>query len=178
MKKRKEPEEKKELEIKLPALPPLEEQNSDGYMPEILEAIYKSIVFGLTLADAAKLLRLNPKKLLNWYNNNYYEFQTFIDEALTINKQIHVRRVTVATEGIQVKSSQWWLERRYKEEFTKETVITVNHIVIDNIAQVVAATLIKFIPDPELLKAAAEELYENLKRVKDPGLDQTKILEE
>ncbi len=136
------------------------EQMLTGFMPVIVEDILKNVQAGLTLRDAAKILKLPPRNVTQWYSTNKGNFKYAVDNASIRNKRLHVVKVQKGN-----KSSAWWLERVHKDEFSKEVTITINHRLIDNVAQRTAAVLIKYIKDPEALRQAGEELQKELNSI-------------
>lgn len=148
------------------------EQALTGFTKYVVEEIQSKIKIGMNLNDCAKLLRLPTHRVTNWYNTNYCNFRIIIDEAMATNKLIHVSRVTNAKDNLHVKASSWMLERRYKEEYTKETIINVNHHMIDSIAKIAADTLIRYVPDPDQLQLALLFLQNGLSQLSPQVADQ------
>lgn len=140
--------------------PSQEEQMLTGFMPIIVDEILKGIQSGLTLIDTAKLLKMPARVVNNWYNKNKGNFKYAVDEALARNKRHHVVKVQKGD-----KASAWWLERKHKDEFSKEVNITINHRLIDSVAQRTAQVLIRFIKDPDDLRRAAEALQKELNSI-------------
>ncbi len=77
---------------------------------------------GLTHTDAAKLLGWKPEKVEAWIAHNTYNLAVCVDTAKLENKVYHVSRVNGAHYGYQ--ASAWMLERKYKDEYSKELKIT------------------------------------------------------
>ena len=150
------------------------EQAQSGFTSEIIKEIYISLKMGMTLADCANLIQFPVNRLDTWYRENYYGFAVMVNLCIVSNKKLHVGRLTTSTDALKVKTAQWFLERKHKDEYTKETIINVNHVMIDNVANTVAETLIKFIQDPQQLKLAMQELKTNLGQLQ-PQINDTML---
>lgn len=140
--------------------PSEEEQNLTGFMPIIVNEILKSVRGGMKLEDAAKALKLPPRIVLGWYNKNKGNFRYAVDSVSTENKQYHVVQVQKGN-----KASAWWLERVYKNEFSKEVTVNVNHRLIDSVSQSVAQALIEEINDPDLLRRIGDNVRAKLNAI-------------
>jgi len=138
--------------------PSVQEQLLTGFTPASVKNIYDNIKIGMLLPDCAKLLRLPPERLKKWYTSNYCNFQVIIDEALATNKRIHVGRISLANNALHIKASTWLLERKHKEEYSKEITINVNHNVVMQAVTVFTDVLTKYILDPDILLQAGEEM--------------------
>ena len=141
------------------------EQARNSFTPEVVGDLLKSIQLGLTLADASGLVKLKPSMVQGWYNRNYCNFKFAVDEVRAKNKRLHIARVQGGQKAWQ--SSAWWLERKHKQEFSKEITVTVNHVLIDNVSKVMADALFEFIKDVEQLQRAKEFVYSKLLSIKE-----------
>ena len=151
------------IEIKYPSE---EEQATTGFMQLTVEEILNNIKVGMTLHDCACLVGLKPSIVKGWYNRNYCGFAEVVDTAMALNKRLHIGRIHQAKDRTQVNASTWWLERKHKDEFSKEVTVIVNHVLIDNVSSILKDLLIKYIKEPETLKLAAQEFRERIGQVK------------
>lgn len=145
--------------------PDEEEQATTGFIPEVVEEILENARLGLKLEDCAYLVGLKPDVVNRWYSTDYGNFAEAINEQRAVNKKLHVSRVQAAKNNLRVKASSWYLERKYKEEFSKEVTVVVNHVLLDNVSNVLKGLLIKYIKDPEMLRLAAEEFQAKIGKV-------------
>ncbi len=142
-----------------------EEQASTGFTPSVVSEIIENTKIGLNLHDCAYLVGLLPEVVSDWYRRNYCNFREVINAAKVINKKLHLGRVQNAKDALKVKSSTWYLERRFKEEFSKEVTVVVNHVLVDNVSSILKSLLIKYVKDPEMLRLAAEEFRDKIARI-------------
>ena len=140
------------------------EQTATGFMPPIVETILQNLSIGMTLADAANLIMFPPSHVARWYANNYGNFKHAADNAKAKNKRHHIAQVTKA--GKNWGASAWVLERRFKEEYSKEMTITVNHIIVDNVARAVAESISEVITDPSLVEQLKMVIRQKLSAIK------------
>ena len=136
------------------------EQFLTGFMPDIIQEILDNLKAGMTLDDSAKLLNLPVHVVRKWYKENKGNFAYAVDHAQTKNKKHYVDRLNKGD-----RQAAWVLERKWKEEYSKEVTITINHRLIDNVAQKTVQVLIKYIKDPNLLREAGEELRQTLNAI-------------
>jgi hypothetical protein len=161
----------KEKEEELPPLdinieyPEEAEQAEQNFHPKIVQEILDNIRVGLSLPDCAYLVGLVPARVERWYRDNYCNFADSVNTNIALNKRLHIGRIQNAKHALKVKASSWFLERKYKEEFSKEVTVVVNHVLIDNVSRILKGLLIKYIKDPELLRLAAEEFQQKMSQV-------------
>lgn len=156
------------------------DQTLTGFIPAIVNDILTNLQAGMELTDCANLLKMPIAHLRGWYNNNYCNFRYAADYNKSKNKKHHMIKVQRLDkkEGVKAdpedfKTSSWFLERKYKDEFSKEVTVNVNHRVIISVIKINAAILIKYIPDPDKLRLAKEELVTELNRI---SLEQSLVI--
>lgn len=140
------------------------EQTATGFMPQIVEALLSNLSVGMTLADVSNLVLFPPSIVERWYKTNYCNFRHAADNARAKNKRHHITQVTKA--GKNWGASAWWLERKYKEEYSKEMTITVNHIIVDNVARAVSEAISEVITDPSIIEQLRLVLRQKLSAIK------------
>ena len=142
--------------------PEEDEQASTGFTPTTVDEILLNTKIGLTLSDCAYLVGLQPPVVEKWYRDNYCNFREAVNSERVVNKKLHIGRIQTASDALKVKASSWYLERKFKEEFSKEVTVVVNHMLIDNVSHILKGLLIKYIKDPEMLRLAADEFREKV----------------
>ena len=146
--------------------PSEDEQIATGFTPAIVTEILDNLKVGVSLVDGAYLVGLLPKVVNRWYSENKGGFADAVNTAIAMNKRHHIGRVTKAEDSLKVKASSWFLERKYKNEFSKEVTVVVNPAILSHVKHIVRDVLIKFIKDPEILRLSAEEFEERMSEVK------------
>ena len=140
--------------------PSEKEQAATGFLEPIVTVILDNVFAGVTLEDAAGILKMPFATVNHWYRTNYCNFRYAVEERALRSKRSHV------VKGQQGnKASQWWLERKFKHEFSKEVTVNVNHRIIDDVAEKVAAVAIKHIKDPETLRLFGQEVRDELNTI-------------
>lgn len=164
----------KKLIIKKHAAPPAMEQEASRqlffpgkaeqartlFSKLVVDDIINNIYIGLTLEDAAHLVNIPTKAVNKWYNENFCNFKYAVDNVNAKNKKIHVSRVLKGSK--EWRPSSWWLERKHKQEFSKEITITVNHVIIDQVSKIMADAVLEFVKDPEELMRAKKYVNQKL----------------
>lgn len=153
------PEESYEI-----TFPSLQEQRATGFMPQIVNDILAKVSNGLKLSDAASMIGFSPKVVSSWNRSNYCNFKYALEKAQVMHKAFHLTKINKADRFWN--ASAWLLERKYKDEYSKEITITVNHIIVTNVARAVAETLEEVVIDPEILARAKEILRAKLLAIK------------
>ena len=146
--------------------PDSSEQLRTSFTPEIIMNIINNTQLGLSLKDCAAMVNLPYTQVKIWYDTDKGGFGLAIDNAAAKNKRMHIGRVQKGEDKTKVSASQWWLERKNKEEFSKEVKVIVNHVIKDNMERVVIDVLTTHIKEPERLKAAAEDLRDRLAAIR------------
>jgi hypothetical protein len=142
--------------------PDPDEQLLTGFTPKIVTDILLHITLGMTLTDAANIVRLPPGRVIKWYGNNYCNFKYAVDFSKADNKRRHLKNIMTPKEAIALKASQFALERSYRDEYGKEIKIEVNNVLVDNITRVVFDTATRYIKDPETLKLFVQDLADQV----------------
>lgn len=150
------------------------QQAVTGYTPDNVNTIAKQLHLGMTIEDCAHLLKLPKARLNQWYRDDFHGFRGLVDRAVTLNKQVHVSRLFAARDNNELSASKWWLERKHKEEFTKETVVKFHHATVDTLAKVVFESAMNYIKDPDQLKLFVQDLQLKLQQVK-PQIEDAKF---
>lgn len=101
------------------------------FTEKIVTSIIKDVELGLSLEDASVRQCLKEHTARNWYDSNHGNFRNIIDRARIDNKRLHIARLVKAETGNQLKSSAWWLERKHKTEFGRETTTNLKPIMPD-----------------------------------------------
>ena len=151
------------LEISFPSQ---KEQNETGFTPTLIKGIYDNLTAGMTLTDCAKLFRIPPFKVNKWYKNNYCGFQGLVDQAQVQDKQRYVFNLANAKDPLKVKASMWMLERKHKEEYSKETIHTVKNVLVDQTAEVFFEAVQLYIKDPDIVSQIIRYTADRLNHIK------------
>lgn len=80
---------------------------------------------GLSIADACKIVGWKYENVLKWITDNRGNLGKCVEVAQIEHKVFHASRVNNAEYGYQ--ASTWMLERKYKDEFSKEVKITTKN---------------------------------------------------
>jgi hypothetical protein len=142
------------------------EQAISGFTPLIVEEILKNLAVGLTLSDAAHIVKLPPSRLNQWYTNNFCNFKYAVDYQTTNFKRRNLVTLLKSENATTTRSAQFILERKFRDEYGKEIKIDVSHSLISNVTKVVFDTAVRHIKDPELLKIFINDLSDQLSLVK------------
>jgi len=78
---------------------------------------------GFTLGDIAEWHGLDPQFLYNAYANDRFGVRKAFDKAALECKLHHLKRVKDGS--INYQSSTWFLERRFRDEYGKESTVNV-----------------------------------------------------
>jgi hypothetical protein len=131
------------------------------FTPELVDSILADIQIGLTLSDTANRHRIRPSLLKSWYKTNHNDFAVAVDKAKAENKHKHLKRVHDGDH--KWKSSSWYLERKFKDEYSKEIInrhVDDIQLLQNNILQILTNRLANV--DPDIVDLIAEDLR-NLK---------------
>lgn len=162
-----------DVEAVVLTFPELHEQAKTFYSPEIVNSVVRNTQLGHTLKDCAALVNIDASILRRWYRDNYFGFATAIDNVNAKNKRLHMSRIQSKTAKKEhVNASQWWLERKNKDEFSKEISIVMNHQVKDGSMEITRSIILKYIKDPDMAKLAfkdAADMFIDLKVDDMPG---------
>lgn len=110
------------VELTPPKIDPVEIEKYEKWIkPKLLKFLW-IIREGLHQTDAALIMGWDPKVVEGWIANNQFNLDTCIKTAKLEHKMFHVSRTNAAGYGYQ--ASTWMLERRYKDEYSKEVKIT------------------------------------------------------
>lgn len=88
--------------------------------PKLLKFLW-IIREGLSVSDAAELVGWDPDDVQSWINSNKGNLGKCVKTAKLEHKAFHISRTNAASYGYQ--ASTWMLERKYKDEFSKELKI-------------------------------------------------------
>lgn len=148
------------------SFPEAAEQLVTGFTVDNIKVVRDNLFVGMTLKDCAALIHIPHRRLNKWWRDNYHGFGELVDEAEALNKQHYLGDVFDAKDSTKLKAAQWVLERKHKDEYTKETIININHQVVDTVGVIAYETLAEFITDPEILELAKDKLISRLQRAK------------
>lgn len=76
---------------------------------------------GLSIEDACKLSNCNKDKLELLRVDS--EFEDFIQECMLRNKEDYLKSIKDAAQGGYYQAAQWFLERKYPEEYGKKDIV-------------------------------------------------------
>jgi len=93
---------------------------TDKLMGEMCEQFTK----GASLEDVALLNGLDPKRFYALYAGNHFGLRTSFDRAMAQCKFHHLQKVH--NGSINFQSSTWFLERKFKAEYAKESTVKVS----------------------------------------------------
>lgn len=90
--------------------------------PKTLEVILSAISEGLTQREASILAGISEDTLSLWKQDS--EFSEQIRQKQIENKLRHIKVINEASKS-HWQASAWWLERKYKEEFSLKSKVDI-----------------------------------------------------
>lgn len=106
----------------IPPSDPFENEKYERWIkPKLLNFLWMCRE-GLSTSDSAQIVGWEPEDVERWIQNNVYNLAKCVRAARLEHKAFHVSRTNCAGYGYQ--ASTWMLERRYKDEYSKEVKIT------------------------------------------------------
>jgi len=157
----------KEIEVKEFSLqgltfPDAATQLATGFTVGNIKTIYDHLMLGMTVKDCANLSHLPVQRLNTWWKSNYCGFGEMVEHAFAINKRHYIAKIYDAKDSNDIKASTWMLERKHKEEYTKETIINVNHHVVSTFGDIMYGAGKEFIKDQDVLERFMQYVGERL----------------
>jgi len=106
----------------IPPSNPLENEKYERFIKSKLLNFLWMMREGLQQSDAAEIVGWEPDDVAVWIAHNKYNLARCVKAAKLEHKAFHISRTNAANYGYQ--ASTWMLERKYKDEFSKEVKIT------------------------------------------------------
>lgn len=106
------------------------------------DSILKWVEMGSTYTDACRLEGIAYQTFLEW-QDKFPEFTEALEKADALCKARRVARILAASKK-SWQAAAWYLERRYKDEYSMKTLHDVNHSItegVENALSVVSALI-------------------------------------